>query len=184
VPEDVPLALEVLGSAGYRTELTDERWLAKVFRGEDFMDIVFSSMNGLCRVDRTWFDGAETVRAMGLGVRLSRPEEMIWQKAYVMSRHRYDGADIAHLIHARGESLDWKRLLGRFGHHWQLLLSHLVLFGFIYPRRRSAIPTSMMCDLTERLRRCLESESEPEEPECQGIFIAPTDFAVDLRQTA
>ncbi len=58
---------------------------------------------------------------------------MIWSKAFIMERERYDGADIAHLILACGRDLDWRRLLGRFGRRWRVLLSHLVLFGFVYP---------------------------------------------------
>jgi len=48
-------------------------------------------------------------------VGLTPVEEMLWSKAFVMERHRYDGADIAHLIRARGEHFDWNRLLQRFG---------------------------------------------------------------------
>ncbi|MDC8448805.1 MAG: hypothetical protein LV473_10645 [Nitrospira sp.] len=46
---------------------------------------------------------------------------------------RYDGADIAHLLHVRSEKLDWGWLLWRFDRQWRVLLSHLVLFGFVYP---------------------------------------------------
>src|SRR6266853_3685632 len=69
-------------------------------------------------------------------------------KAFVMERERYDGADIAHLLHARAEALDWGRLARRFGRHWRVLLSHLILFGFIYPSERTRIPEPPM-------RRCL-----------------------------
>jgi hypothetical protein len=58
-------------------------------------------------------------------------EETIWSKAFVMERERYDGADIAHLLRASAERLDWHRLLERFDAHWPVLLSHLILFGFI-----------------------------------------------------
>ena len=66
-----------------------------------------------------------------------------------MERERYDGADIAHLLHARAEALDWGRLARRFGRHWRVLLSHLILFGFIYPSERTRIPEPLM-------RRCLQ----------------------------
>ena len=39
----------------------------------------------------------------------------------------------------------------RFGAHWRVLLSHLVLFGFIYPGERSLIPSSLMKDLDQPL---------------------------------
>jgi len=42
---------------------------------------------------------------------------MIWSKAFIMERDRYDGADIAHIIRTCGKGLDWSRLLHRFGSH-------------------------------------------------------------------
>lgn len=30
-------------------------------------------------------------------------------------------------------TLDWSRLARRFGQHWRVLPSHLILFGCIYP---------------------------------------------------
>ena len=57
-----------------------------------------------------------------------------------MERERFDGADIAHLLLSCGATLDWKRLLRRFGPHWRVLLSHLVLFGFAFPEDARAHP--------------------------------------------
>ena len=50
-----------------------------------------------------------------------------------MERERFDGADIAHLVQANAERIDWKLLLERFGNHWRVLLSHLTMFGFVEP---------------------------------------------------
>src|SRR5437899_2577696 len=77
---------------------------------------------------------------LGVPVRLCPAEEIIWSKAFIMERERYDGNDVAHLLRARGCALDWDRLLRRFDGHWRVLLSHIVLFGFIYPAERAAIP--------------------------------------------
>jgi hypothetical protein len=38
---------------------------------------------------------------------------MIWSKAFVMERECDDGADIARVPRARGDRLDWQRLLIR-----------------------------------------------------------------------
>ena len=38
-------------------------------------------------------------------------EEMLWSKAFVMERERYDGADVIHLIRSKAEKLDWHRVL-------------------------------------------------------------------------
>ena len=60
-------------------------------------------------------------------------EEMIWSKAFLMERERFDGADVLHLMRARQKEINWPRLLSRFGEHWRVLLSHLVLFPYVYP---------------------------------------------------
>ena len=148
---DVPAALaHVERRLGYRTELTFPHWLGKVKRDEhDHIDVIWSSGNSACPVDDDWFRHAVPATVMGQPVRLCPVEETIWSKSYVMERERYDGADIAHLIHARAEQIDWSRLARRFGQHWRVLLSHLILFGFIYPSERRRIPEPLM-------RRCLE----------------------------
>ena len=60
-------------------------------------------------------------------------EEMIWSKAFLMERERFDGADVPHLMRARQQRSNWPRLLPRFGEHWRVLLAHLVLFPYVYP---------------------------------------------------
>src|SRR5687767_2592488 len=141
-PEDCERVLRVLSAAGYRTELTDPRWIAKAYSGEDFIDVIFNSGNGIAEVDDAWFEHAIEAKVFGLPVQLCPAEETIWSKAFIMERERFDGADIAHLLRAYGARLDWNRLLGRFGAHWRVLFSHLVLFGFIYPCERESIPSS------------------------------------------
>src|SRR5438094_91633 len=46
-PKDCPPALEALSRAGFRTETTSRIWLAKAFSGEDLVDIIFNSGNGV-----------------------------------------------------------------------------------------------------------------------------------------
>src|SRR3712207_1672753 len=57
-PDDCPHILEVLSQNGYRTELTASQWLGKAFCGEDFVDIIFNSANGVSEVDELWFEHA------------------------------------------------------------------------------------------------------------------------------
>jgi len=73
-------------------------------------------------------------------------------KAYIMERERFDGADIAHILQSYAERLDWPHLVRRFGPDWRVLLSHLVLFGYIYPSERDKIPNAIMSDLIARLQ--------------------------------
>lgn len=152
-PSDAERALDALASRGYRTEMTAPHWLAKAFHEDLFVDLIWSSGNGVATVDDEWFAHAGEGDVLGERAPIVPAEEMIWQKAYIMERERFDGADVNHVIHDRAETLDWDRLLRRFGEHWRVLLAHLVLFGFAYPTQRHRVPARVMRDLTARLER-------------------------------
>jgi Nucleotidyl transferase of unknown function (DUF2204) len=135
-PADVDAALRICQNAKYEAGYAFPHWLAKV-RGQNcVVDLVFRAGNGLCEVDDGWFFGAPRAEILGVSTALVRPEEMIWQKAYVMERERFDGADVAHLLLSCDQALSWERLLNRFGPDWRLLFAHLILFGFLYPAHR------------------------------------------------
>jgi hypothetical protein len=179
LPDDCEPVLQVLAEAGYRTELTAPHWIAKAFYGEDFIDVIFSSGNGIAAVDEEWFAHAVEAEVLGRRVKVCPPEETIWSKAYVMERERYDGADIAHLLRACGTRMDWLRLLRRFGAHWRVLLSHLILFGFIYPDERGQVPNWVMQELLARLQSELEKPPLPERI-CQGTLLSRAQYLIDI----
>jgi hypothetical protein len=181
LPRDVTRVMDALGRAGYRTTMRFTHWLGKAYQGEDFVDVIFSSGNGLCTVDDGWFEHAEEADVLGMTVRLCAPEEMIWSKAFVMERERYDGADVAHLIHARGKTMDWARLLRRFQRHWRVLFSHLILFGFIYPTERSCIPDWLQRELVRRLHGEMDSAPTPERL-CQGTLLSWSQYLINVEQ--
>ncbi len=137
-PADVQRLLEASADAGYEAELVFSHWLAKIRSPAGFIDVIFSSGNGVAVVDDQWFEHATERDVLGVRVLVAPPEESVWSKAFVMERERYDGADVAHIILADGDRMDWDRLLERFGPHWRVLLAHLILFGFIYPSQRVA----------------------------------------------
>lgn len=176
---DIERTLAALGSAGCATELTFPHWLGKAYCGEDFVDVIFSSGNGLVAVDDEWFAHAVAEVVLGIPVRLIPPEEMLWSKAFVMERERYDGADVNHLLRATAADLDWRRLLRRFGEHWPVLLSHLVLFGYVYPAEAGCLPPWVLCDLLERVATGLEAGTAPERV-CRGPFLSRAQYLVDV----
>lgn len=178
-PGDCARALEVLESAGYRTEVAFPHWLAKARAGDDLIDVIFSSGNGFAQVDDAWFAHAVEARLCGLPVRLCPPEETIWSKAFVMERERYDGADVLHLLRATAPGLDWPRLLGRFGSLWHVLLAHLVLFVFVYPSERWRIPAWVTRELLGRLERELAAPA-PTTPLCRGTLLSRAQYLVDV----
>jgi hypothetical protein len=175
-PPDCRRALEALRRAGFRTEMTFSHWLAKARRDGCFVDILFASGNGVCRVDGEWFRHAPEAKAFGVPALLCPPEEMIWSKAYVMERERFDGADVAHLLRACGKSLDWGRLERRFAGSERLFLAHLLLFGFVYPAEAGAVPRAVLDRLWRRAR------SEPSAPRgaCRGTLLSRAQYLVDV----
>src|SRR5688572_19358191 len=42
-PGDYPRLLQAAAEAGFKTEIEDERWIAKVRRGKHYCDVVFGS---------------------------------------------------------------------------------------------------------------------------------------------
>ncbi len=97
-PEDVGRCSRRSRAPGYRTESRFPHWLGKAHSGDDFVDIIFSSGNGVATVDDDWFAHAVGRGVLGLAVQLCPVEETIWSKAFVMERERYDGADVAHIL--------------------------------------------------------------------------------------
>jgi hypothetical protein len=176
---DAERALEVLERDGWRTERTDELWLYKAFRGEYFVDFIFSSGNGVATVDDEWFVHARTASVFGHRCLIAPAEETIWSKAFVNERERYDGADINHLILKMGRSMDWERLLRRFDRYWEVLLSHLMMFRFAYPSERDVVPVWLMTELMSRTLDTLK-EGNWDERLCRGNLISRVNYTVDI----
>jgi hypothetical protein len=178
-PADRDRTLAVLARAGFSTQIAFPHWLGKAYDGDEFIDVIYSSGNGIAEVDDGWFEHAVDGEVLDVEVQLCPAEEMIWQKAFIMERERYDGADVAHLLRARGPMLDWGRLLDRFGDHWRVLFSHLVLLGFIYPNEPSPIPDTVMLGLIRRLKQELGNRSGTPAV-CQGTLLSRAQYLVDL----
>lgn len=176
-PADVEQTLSMFERAGFSTELPYPHWLAKAHCGESFMDIIFSSGNGLAIVDDEWFAAAPAAEVMGMPVKLSPVEEIIWSKAFIMERERFDGADVAHLLHATAQSLDWPRLLRRFDGHWQVLFTHLVLFSYIYPTERHLLPNWVMTRMIGQLQSDVSPASERI---CRGTYLSRAQYLPDI----
>jgi len=176
-PDDCPRVLDAFSQRGYDTDMPFPHWLGKIQKGDHFMDVIFSSGNGVARVDDLWFDHAPKAEVLGHIVRVCPVEETIWSKAFIQERERFDGADVLHLLRETGPSLDWPRLLMRFGDYWRVLLSHLILFGFVYPDKRQNIPQWVMDELVRRL-----SVSRPNlnNDTCYGTLLSREQFRYDV----
>lgn len=171
LPSDTERVLQMFREQGYRAELPFPHWLGKIYKGRAYVDVIFSSGNGIATVDEAWFDNALEGQVLGRKVMLSPAEEMIWSKAFVMERDRYDGADVAHLLLARGDDLDWPRLLRRFRDYPLVLLAHLTLFLFIFPSGASRIPSWVWEELLRELEAARRAPA-PEERVCRGTLLS------------
>lgn len=176
-PADMPRVLTLFDAQGFDTELTFPHWLGKIHAGAHFIDVIFASGNGVARVDDLWFEHAVSAEVLGRPMWLSPPEEMIWSKAFVQERERYDGADVIHLLRELGPTLDWPRLLMRFGDRWRVLFSFIVLFGFVYPDQRQQIPVWVSDELAGRFQA---DGLDPDNRICNGTVLSREQYLTDL----
>ena len=182
--EDAEEILRVLrDDVGCRTELTFPHWLGKAYNPGtgDFVDVIYSSGSGIAVVDLDWFAHKKDAVVLGIQAFLCPAEEIIWSKAFIMERERYDGNDVAHVLHACAAELDWERVMRRFSEHWRVLFSHLTLFGFIYPDRRATVPVRVMDELVRRLQ--VEGTAPPPAARiCRGTLLSRAQYLVDIEK--
>jgi hypothetical protein len=181
VPDDVTAALTALAANGYTVETPAPHWLAHAFCGAFYVDLIHGFGGWRATIDEQWYDRGQPATVLGQPVRISPVEDLIWIKAYVAHRERFDGADILHLVNACHESIDWLHLLRRFEPCWQLLLFYVNLYLFVYPSNRSDLPQWFVQELLDRWRA--QRHQPPEHPrECRGTLIDRYSFLIDIRE--
>jgi predicted nucleotidyltransferase len=180
--EDYERIAQLMERHGWRTEMSYPHWLAKVYDGGEFIDLIFNSGNGLTPVDERWFRGNCEADVLGVPVRIANAEDGLLSKAFIMERERYDGGDIAHLLQANAERLDWPGLVERFGAHWRVLLAHLVLFGYIYPGERHRIPAWVMGELMRRLAEQVRELPAVNAKICAGTLLSREQYLHDVER--
>jgi hypothetical protein len=176
---DCPHVLEVLDGIGCHTEVKFRHWLAKATRGDALIDVIYGSGNGVAVVDDDWFTYAQDDRVCDVDVKVCPPEELVWSKAFILERERYDGADVLHVLRGLGPDLNWPRLLARFGNYWRVLLSHIVLFGFVYPSERHRIPQWVGQELMARLASDWDDDLSRGKA-CLGTLLSRQQYLPDV----
>ncbi|HYF16348.1 MAG TPA: nucleotidyltransferase [Ramlibacter sp.] len=179
---DYDRVAELMRGQGWRAEMTYPHWLAKVHCGADFIDLIFNSGNGVTPVDDRWFRHNAEAIVLDVPVRVANVEDSLLSKAFIQERERYDGADIAHLLQANAERIDWKGLLQRFGPHWRVLLAHLTLFGFIYPGERHRVPAWVMDHLTGLLAAETHQPPASDPHVCAGTLLSREQYLHDVER--
>ena len=164
---------------GFDIQMVDERWLARITRGELFVDVIFNMPTAQTHVTEEWFEHAPFARIFDVKVRLVPPTELVWSKIFVQDRYRYDGADVTHMILKRHDDIDWRRLLSRMEMYWEVLLIALLNFRFVYPSERNFVPQWLFDELIERVHA--QSEVPPPHMKvCRGRIFSPRDYAIDV----
>lgn len=181
LPKDRDKALLALAARGYDVHIEYSYWLAKAFKQDHFVDLIYRSPNGLAEVTPLWFERAVTADVFGMPARLCAPEEMLLNKMYILNNDRNDLADVMHLLHSCASTMDWNHLLMLFDKHWRLLLSHLVMFGFVYPSERGRIPREPFEHLLQRLQGEL-TEEPPSAKVCNGTLFSHSQYRIDVEQ--
>jgi hypothetical protein len=181
--ETVPAIERAAREMGFEAREFSSHWLWKIETDAGYVDLIWGSGNAAAPVDQDWFWHAVEGDVFGIPARLIPAEEMIWSKSYIQERERFDGADVVHVLERRAETLDWQRLLARFGSHWRVLLGHIVMFGFVYPDHRHRIPLFVMRELTSRLQDEMvpEWDSTPTNL-CGGTLLSRSEYLVDLER--
>ncbi len=178
---DSPRILGHFHDLGFSIEIEDERWLGKVHKGRHFFDVIYASSNGTMPVNDQWFEHAREIEVFGTQVQIVAPTELIWSKAFIQMRHRYDGADVIHVILKQHDQIDWQRLLGYMELHWEMLLVHLMNFRWAYPTERNRVPRWLMDELMDRLRHQLDLPP-PQMKVCRGRMLSRVDYAMAVEE--
>jgi hypothetical protein len=165
----------------FQSQVIDPRWISKVYKNDDFVDLIFNSVNSLCPVDDSWFTHAQDKELFGVNTKVVGPEELIWCKIYIQDRTHFDWPDINHLILKQGKNIDWKHVLNRLEQHWPLLLGGLLNFRFVYPFDIEIVPKWLMEELIERLKDQIDLPAMQGQV-CLGPLLSQRDYVVDVEQ--
>ncbi len=178
-PGDYPKILNLFAEKGYKTAVEDERWLAKVFQKQLYFDVIFNLQNAQTHVTEDWFKKSVEGEIFGLKVRVLPPTELIYAKAFVQDRLKYDGSDIVHLILLKHKEIDWKRLLSYMDQYWEVLFVHVLNFRFVYPSEREVIPKWLLDELVGRMQNQINVPT-PRNRICRGRLFSPQDYYIDV----
>jgi predicted nucleotidyltransferase len=178
---DFPRILAHFQGRGHAVEIEDERWLGKVFKGKHFFDVIFASSNGTMPVGDPWFEHSRRIELFDTPVRIIGPTELVFSKSFIQLRHRYDGNDVAHVILKSHDQIDWERLLAYMELHWEVLLTHLLTFRWIYPTEREHVPAWLLDELLDRLAKQRELPA-PQMKVCRGRMFSRVDYEIDVKE--
>jgi hypothetical protein len=175
-PEDAQQALGALAKRGFRPEVVYESWLGKAWERNVFVDVIWRNANALFPVVDAWIRHAAWGEVLGHDVRILAAEELILSKITVAGRHRFDGADVLHILHKTAERIDWARLAAGAGEHVGLIAAYLHMYRWGYPGAAERIPDDVLA-MFERAARDAPSSFGP----FRARLLDLNTFVVDVR---
>ncbi|HEX7004304.1 MAG TPA: hypothetical protein VF168_08965 [Trueperaceae bacterium] len=181
-PSQVDRALEALACSGLETEKTYPFWIAKACDGAHFVDVIYRAASGLWEVEEEWLGRGEPSELWGVAANVAGVEELIWTKAALMDRTRFDGNDVIHLLQARAHELDWERLRRLAGDNWRILLAHLTMFGYVYPDLIPLVPKHLLAELSLHLLSDRGEVAERDVSLCRGTLISNSQYIYDVEE--
>ncbi len=175
-PADADRAGDLLVEAGARVVERDVLQVRLLLHSAE-IDLVHHLARGGLAVDAGWYQRGRVGRVADVATLVAAPEDLLWSKAFVAARHRFDGADVVHLLRATGPTLDWVHLRDAFAPYPPLLLAYLNLFAFCYPSEREVVPAWLWDELLANL----ETPAKPAESDvCRGTLLDHASFEFDL----
>ena len=179
---DYPKIINFFAKEGYEVEITDDRWLAKIYKQKYYVDVIYGTIGNVWRVDDSWFEHTlKKTMFRDVTVKLVPPEEFVWTKLFMQDRNKYEAADVNHIIIKMRKNFDWKRLLFRMETHWELLFAQILSFRFVYPSERYIIPGWLLTELMNRVQEQL-SLPLPQGKICRGAIISRFQYLVDYKK--
>lgn len=181
-PAAVVPAARALRDVGFVTRLEDSHWLAKATMGDVFVDLIYGMGNGIALIDDTWMRHSRPGILAACPVMIAPAEELVWHRLFISERHRHDMSDVVHLILSYGQELDWVRLVDRVGEHWPLLLSQILMFGYVYPGYRHNVPDWVPRRLLDQARAEIGRDEPDHVDVTRGPLISRFSFTIDVRE--
>jgi predicted nucleotidyltransferase len=114
--DDAERALELLESAGFRTERPPEGWLFKAFDASGSMiDLIFSP-NRMPEAVPEMLERAEEIEVYAITLNVMTVTDVLATKLLAFKEHEVDYADVLEVTRTCREQVDWDLLRERTSH--------------------------------------------------------------------
>jgi hypothetical protein len=148
--QDREALIQLLASLGFvdyfEQKPYDRQWIYRSGKDGTIIDVIWAMANRRATVDDHWLQGP-AVEVEGHLFHLLAPEEMIWNKLYVLQHDRCDWPDAFTVLHSIGSDLDWRHLLHRVGEDAPLLTGMLSVFAWLCPAQARSLPAWLWPEL-------------------------------------